>query len=351
MKVDLIVAYYQQAKFLPYLFHGVEGNKEEIRNIIFSMDEESPEEKEAILKVFPQATVLSHPHTTFGICKSYNQALENASSEYAVITAADCYLPAGFIAKKLNAANKEKVLISGPVHHIYLPPTSEDPILEPDFIRKDRYESYLGGEAANRSPWSIFRGANRLVHTDSAIAVRFDEEFDEFNFEDKDFTIRWLSKYGSSSLVYEDTPVWHLEDPKGIDSSPKIYPLKSAIKLSHALLKYFSYRVNLYSIDHQEVEAMNVGMPDTVFMGADVILPCEVPDWLPEGKVQELINYSLHRVNFVEQHLKTIKKAMAPGGILKLGPINTELFPLIEKYKFVIEGFDPIHHTIEAING
>ena len=105
--------------------------------------------------------------------------------------------------------------------------------------------------------------------------------------------------------------------------------------------RLFNNRFNMFAPKTGLVENM-------VNVLIDVYLPCEYPDWLPDGEVQELQNYSFDMVPFPHQHLGLLKTKMAPGGSLRLSPFDERMFPMLENEGFTIVGFEEDTQTVEG---
>lgn len=208
-KVDVVIAYYRQARHWPKVLWGLRRNAHYINKVIIVNDEPWSEEDYATVTAEDLSIVkLQHPHDGFGVCKSYNQGIKAATTEFVLLTSADVVLPPRLIAQKLLYA-QPNTLVAGPCTHVE---EDSDPS-SPTVIRKDRFEA-LRHDADSR-PWHYVRGVNRLLHRQAHLDMGgFDERFNEFNYEDYDHTARWCAKYGLQSIQYCDAPVYHLGDPQ-----------------------------------------------------------------------------------------------------------------------------------------
>ena len=205
-KVDVVITYYRQAEHWGKVLSGLEANARYINNVIVVNDEpwtETPHNPTGIPMKF-----YDHEHNGFGVCKSYNQGLDLATTEYVFVMPADVLIPPRHIARMLMLATGV-CLVGGPVNHVQLHSTLTDLKL----IREDRF-AHLASDPDAR-PWHYIRGANRLIHRQGHWAMGgFDDRFDEFNYEDTDYTARWVTKHGYASVKYaHDAPVFHLGDP------------------------------------------------------------------------------------------------------------------------------------------
>lgn len=204
MKADVVIAFYRQAEHWKKVVAGLRSNASYIRKIYVVNDEEWEGEE---LPTFGLPIVfLSHAHEGFGICKSFNQGVEEARADRVFMTAADCVMPPGYLRTFLL---RSELMVTGPVSHV-------EPALlypKPEVLREDSFQQFVGN--TDYRPWQYVRGAARLVDREAFLSLGgFDVRFDERNYEDWEFTARWCTRYGDDSVGYcKGTPIWHLGDP------------------------------------------------------------------------------------------------------------------------------------------
>lgn len=264
-KVDVVVAYYRQHQRWNQFLQGVRANERYINRVIVVNDEPWDKDNKAEFDAFyavenpPQIpfVFLSHAHDGFGVCKSYNQGMAAAETEYVYVTAADVLMPARHIARLLMLA-QPRCIVAGPVNHV-----TEDatlPLNPEKILRTDRFMSLV--DDPDSRPWQYVRGANRLFHR--ASFLQFDERFNEFNYEDYDHTARWVTNYGFDSVRYDkDAPVFHLGDPY---HEPRRCD-KSYELLLHSLRYAERMRLNSFDswvVDFDDLCDATVGTLDTL---------------------------------------------------------------------------------------
>lgn len=236
-KVDVVIAYYRQAQHWPKVLWGLRRNAHFIKHVYMVNDERwSDEDLKLITEpdgVFVNdlsITFLDHEHAGFGVCKSYNQGIAASDTEFVMVSSADVVFPPRLLAQKLLFA-RPNVIVAGPCTHV----EEDSEPSAPKIIREDRF-AQLRFNPDSR-PWQYVRGVNRLIHRQAHLDIGgFDERFNEFNYEDYDHTARWVAKYGMSSVMYCDVPVYHLGDPKHAphESSRSGELLKKSIQLAEA---------------------------------------------------------------------------------------------------------------------
>jgi len=108
MQVDVVIAFYKHHDFAPFVMKGLKANAEYINHIYLVNDAlwEESHIPEAFLEASKAGhlTLLEHPHTGFGLCRSLNAGAERVTSAFVLFCEGDEVMPPGMIAKNLPSA-------------------------------------------------------------------------------------------------------------------------------------------------------------------------------------------------------------------------------------------------------
>lgn len=384
-RVDVVIPYYRQANGLARLWKTVLNNLKHINNVFIVNDELwTAKEKSAVLhnvlgvppgvgervrvpkiqrstdsvaegsfEVVPvEVFFLDHEHRGFGVTRSLNEGMARCTTDYVLVVPADGLLPTGFIEKKLKVAAEGPtfMLVSGPCHHVE-PDSDPD---SPKFLRTDGFEHLRETGRGQHAPWLYLRGINKLVSRKGWIECGgMDERFDECNYEDYEFVMRWLANFGPSSVAWEETPVLHQGDPRAGQEPKDPFPLKSAALLARQLIALRGGNVMLLTDVSSEWSPDFACIGEKPSAACDVVLPCQHPNWLLHCEVKLLRCNAFHQVLYPEHWFQSF--AGTPGTwrwgpeALELSPVQQRDIPLFERYGYVIVGRDTVDRSVRAI--
>jgi hypothetical protein len=354
-RVDVIIPYYRQANGLQRLWRTLDANTEHIAQVFIVNDEPWPKpELEAIERLAEgsplQVNFLGHEHRGFGVTRSINEGMARCTTDYVLVVPADGLLPTGFIEKKLKVAAEGPtfMLVSGPCHHVE-PDSNPD---DPRYLRTDGFEHLRETGRGQGAPWLYLRGINKLVSRRGWNEMGgMDERFDECNYEDYEFVMRWLANFGPSSVAWEETPVLHQGDPRAGQEPKDPFPLKSAALLANQLIALREGNVLLFTDVSGEWSPEFACIGEKPSAACDVVLPCQYPNWLACSEVKLLRCNAFHQVLYAEHWFQAFVggPVMQRPEALELSPVNQRDIPLFERYGYVIVGRDTVDRSVRAI--
>ena len=108
MKYDVVVAYYRQEHNWPVVAWGLEQNAARINRVLVVNDEPWSEFKPTLNGI--PVVLLDHPHDGFGLTKSYNQGMREATTDFVLLTQGDEILVQDFFTQCIGALKDKSIL-------------------------------------------------------------------------------------------------------------------------------------------------------------------------------------------------------------------------------------------------
>jgi GT2 family glycosyltransferase len=308
-KVDVVVCYYRHGAYLDRLVKSLQANLDHINHVYIVND--ALWTQDAFCKDWPEwITLLSHPHEGFGLCKSANQGIAAAKTDFVLLMEADELLAPGSLETTLKA-KKPKLLVCGKKAYI----DEKSSFEEPQFL--DEYDHRLDMvHEPNQDPRRAYvycSGGHLLIDRAFHTAIGGFDERMGYGLHDYEYAARWLQNGGG--LIFGGGYVWHLGTGGGREMPSewnyKIY--------ARTLADIFGHRYNIACGYKFEYDYVNVDIAKGIT--SDVKLDCKRLDWIEPGTAQEIkhSHFIEHLTPFeAAEHLQHVYTALAPGGILKI---------------------------------
>jgi GT2 family glycosyltransferase len=222
MTIDVVIAFYRQHLWAPFVAQGLLQNKAEINHVYIVNDEPWGTDVPPAFVGLPTewATLLDHEHKGFGLCASLNQGATASQADYLLFCEGDEILPPYALAHNKTGLHKRRLLCA-PKAYIAIPsPTAlasatwvPEFLHEPDHRFRTQAEMERSGDR-----WALCSGGHLLVPREAhEIIGGFDEQF-EYGLHDYDYAARWMTHFGRIETVVfmpNLTPILHIGTGKG----------------------------------------------------------------------------------------------------------------------------------------
>jgi GT2 family glycosyltransferase len=327
MKVDVVISYYRQRDFWPFVAWGLQQNAAHINRVLLVNDE--PWDWEPALEGLP-LVLLDHAHDGFGMTRSYNQGANAAETERILFSQGDLILTPDFLAKLLPRSYVWS-LIYPYVQYIEIP-SKLSSRWEPSFLSKD-WRSNAGVVDEMRQKHRMFilgKGACFLVERAKYLALGgFDEGYAPLgpNSEDHDFAARWISAHGQDTLYIGGGEAWHLGDPpreRSLHKQARMPAYDSRARLASTLGVHFHHRYILWAGhdgSNYPFDLTRAAIAHFDGGGGDVRVDCLSLDWMPDASAVDLEVWLplpfLSKCQIVE-HLSVLHRKLTDDGQMTL---------------------------------
>lgn len=310
MKVDIVLAYYAplHRRWWPALRSGFEANAAHIARLIVVNDDEPFEPLPPPAGV--EMVQLSHPNEGFGLCKSLNQGVREANTDWVLIMEGDEILPPGSLARTLAMDLQPQTCYA-------LPKAWVNPQRLPEHVLLPETDCrHNSGTLDPSRYWRYCIGGHLLIHRESHHAIEGFDEYYGYGHHDNDYGVRWQTAYGFRSLVWcpQAGAVFHIGS-----GQPRILaPEYTREQLARALGRLYSHRYNLYC-ETLHGDAANIA--PAYFFHADTHADCRELGWIPPGTARLITHRNYVSTLIPTQakwHFRACLRSLAPGGQLHI---------------------------------
>ena len=332
-KVDVVVSFYQQEKYLPHLIRSLENNADHINRVIFVNDEVTPQ---PFINTPLDYVWLDHPHFGFGLSRSANQGIAAADTEYVLLIEGDELLAPGSIAdmfEALDQAGEPVALLAGRKRYLDIDALMNDSQFK--FIEEDHRLNLMANPLWEASrPWVFFSGGHLLVKKSCHLAINgFNEEFG-YGYHDFDYAARMMLAFGRSSCRYGAGEVWHIGTGKG----RSLPGSREAELFAVTLGNFFNHNYSLDWPREDKAWLLNLGTLD-----ADAHpLNLKRLSFMPPGKVNSIEVHSRWFESSLVEAAELLFSKLRPGGVLRVCAPNYDIETAVKLVGFQIDSITPV---------